>query len=62
MSLKTSDTQPEISPVNLQGSCTHSRMISDSVTEVEHESGQVRCQECGQIVPDPHLKQKGKGV
>ena len=62
MSLNTSDTKPKISPVNLQGSCTHSRMISDSVTEVEHESCQVRCLECGRIVPDPHLKQEGKEV
>jgi uncharacterized Zn finger protein len=62
MSLKTSDTQPEISPVKLHDSCTHSRMISDRVTEVEHESSKVRCLECGQIIPDPHLKQEGKGV
>jgi len=61
MSLKTSDSHPELSSVE-PTSCTHSRMISDNVTEVEHESGKVRCLECGQIVQDPHLKQESKEV
>ena len=36
-------------------SCTHSRMISDRVTEEEHGAGKVRCVECGGIIPNPHL-------
>jgi hypothetical protein len=35
--------------------CTHSRMLSDRVTEEEHEAGKVRCIECGDVIPDPHL-------
>ncbi len=40
--------------------CAHSRLISDSVSEEEHEAGKVRCVECGSIVPDPYLKREGK--
>ena len=40
--------------------CTHSRLISDRVSEEEHEAGKVRCVECGAIVPDPYLKRDGK--
>jgi hypothetical protein len=40
--------------------CTHSRLISDCVSEEEHEAGKVRCIECGAIVPDPYLKRHGK--
>jgi hypothetical protein len=35
--------------------CTHQRMLSDRVTEVEHEAGKVRCVECGSVIPDPYL-------
>jgi hypothetical protein len=35
--------------------CTHRRLISDSVTEEEHEADKVRCVECGIVIPDPHL-------
>ena len=38
----------------------HSRMISDRVTEEEHNADKVRCVECGSIVPDPYLKREGK--
>jgi hypothetical protein len=30
-------------------------LISDSVTEEEHNSGKVRGVECGDVIPDPHL-------
>jgi hypothetical protein len=46
--------------VNRPGTCTHSRIISDSVTEEEHNAGKVRCVECAAIVPDPYLKRDGK--
>ena len=40
--------------------CTHSRLISDRVSDEEHEAGKVRCVECGGIVPDPHLQRDAK--
>jgi hypothetical protein len=42
--------------------CTHSRLISDCVSEDEHEAGKVRCVECGGVIPDPHLQRNDKGV
>jgi hypothetical protein len=60
MSLITSDAHPESSPVNRPGACTHSRIISDSVTEEERNAGKVRCVECAALVPDPYLKREGK--
>lgn len=60
MSLKTSVTHSEFPSLNRPDTCTHGRIISDSVTEKEHESGKVRCVECGAIVPDPYLKRDGK--
>lgn len=42
--------------------CTHNRLISDSVTEEEHQAGKVRCVECGGVIPDPHLQRKAKGT
>ncbi len=59
MSLRTSDLQPQPPRMN-QSTCTHSRVISDSVTEEEHDAGKVRCVECGAIVSDPYLKREGK--
>jgi hypothetical protein len=58
MSVQTSDVRPEFPPVNRPGACTHSRLISDSVTEEEHNAGKVRCVECGSIVPDPYLERE----
>lgn len=40
--------------------CTHGRLISDSVTEEEHQAGKVRCVECGALVADPYLKRDDK--
>lgn len=62
MSINTSDSHPELSSVDRSASCTHSRMISDHVTETGHGSGKVRCLKCGHVVPDPHLKQEGEEV
>ena len=40
--------------------CTHSRLISDSVSEEEHEAGMVRCVECKSLIPDPHPQRNAK--
>ena len=60
MAITTQDINPEFPLVNRPGACTHSRLISDSVSEEEHNAGKVRCVECTAIVPDPHLKREGK--
>ena len=62
MSVTTQDSHPEFPPVIPPGACTHSRLISDSVTEEEHNAGKVRCIECGAIVPDPYLNREGKEI
>ncbi len=58
MSIATQDSHPEFPPVDRPRACTHSRIISDSVTEEEHDAGKVRCVECGAIVSDPYLKRE----
>lgn len=60
MAFNIPDVHPEFPSVNRPCACTHSRLISDSVTEEEHQAGKVRCVECGAIVPDPYLKLEGK--
>ena len=40
--------------------CTHSRLISDCVSEEEHKARKVRCVECGSIILDPHLQWNAK--
>ena len=60
MNLKEPDHAPQPLLTNPPCACTHSRLISDNVTEEEHQAGKVRCIECGAIVPDPYLKQEGK--
>jgi hypothetical protein len=62
VSLATQGFRSELPPIDRPGACTHSRIISDSVTEEEHQAGKVRCVECGTIVPDPYLKWEGKEV
>jgi uncharacterized Zn finger protein len=47
-------------PMSQPRVCTHTRLISDSVTEEEHETGMVRCVECGGVVPDPHLQREAR--
>ena len=41
-------------------SYVHSRLISDCVSEEEHEAGKVRCVECGSVIPDPHLQREAR--
>ena len=60
MRLKNQRQVPQSLLMSQPCACTHSRLISDSVTEEEHKAGKVRCVECGAIVPDPYLKREGK--
>jgi len=60
VALFNTDIHPESPLVNRPGACTHSRIISDSVTEEEHNAGKVRCVECAAIVPDPYLKRESR--
>jgi len=62
VSFKTPDVHSEFPPVTRPCACTHSRLISDSVTEEEHQAGEVRCVECGAVVPDPFLQRKAEGT
>ena len=55
MNFDGSTQAPEPLPMSLPSVCTHRRMISDHVTEEEHEAGHVRCVECGNVIPDPFL-------
>jgi hypothetical protein len=57
MNLDGSRQTPSAKPMSPPRTCTHSRLISDNVTEEEHRAGKVRCVECGGIVPDPYLQQ-----
>jgi hypothetical protein len=59
VNLEGSRRAPQSLPMSPPGACTHSRLISDCVTEEEHKAGTVRCVECGGIVPDPHLQREG---
>lgn len=60
MGFKESEQAPQPLLMSQPCTCTHSRLISDCVSEEEHEAGKVRCVECGAIVPDPYLKRDGK--
>ena len=60
MNLEESGRTPQTLPMSPPRACTHSRIISDRVTEEEHNADKVRCVECGSIVPDPYLKREGK--
>ena len=62
MNLEESGRAPKSVPMSPPCACTHSRLISDSVSEEEHEAGKVRCVECGGVVPDPHLQRESKGT
>jgi hypothetical protein len=55
MSFSGSTQAPEPLPTSPPCVCTHRRMISDLVTEEEHEAGQVRCVECEGVIPNPFL-------
>lgn len=56
MNLEGSKPTPQPLAMSPHCACTHSRLISDSVTEEEHRAGKVRCVECGGVIPDPYLK------
>ena len=58
MSLNKSERTSQPTSMSPSCGCTHSRLISDNVTEEEQRAGKVRCVECGGIVPDPHLQRK----
>ena len=60
MDLNKTGQAPQTLPSKPARVCTHRRLISDCVSEEEHEAGMVRCVECGAIVPDPHFKREGK--
>ena len=62
MVLNTPDVHPDFPSMNRPCLCTHSRLISDNVTEEEHQSGKVRCVECGSVIPDPYLQRGSKGA
>ena len=60
MNLEGSGKALQTMPMNQPRVCTHTRLISDSVTEEEHEAGKVRCVECGGLIPDPHLQREAR--
>jgi len=62
MKLEESGPAPQTLPMSPSCACTHRRLISDCVTEEEHEAGKVRCIECGSVIPDPYLQWEAKGA
>jgi hypothetical protein len=60
VNLEQSGRAPLWFPMSPPRACTHRRLISDCVSEEEHQVGKVRCVECGGIVPDPHLQREAK--
>ena len=62
MNLEESGRTPQTISMSPPRACTHSRIISDRVTEKEHEAGKVHCVECGGVIPDPHLQRESKGT
>jgi hypothetical protein len=47
MNLEGPRRSPQPFPIGSLHACTHSRLISDYVSEEEHNAGKVRCVECG---------------
>lgn len=62
VSLEKLEQTPQRLPTNPSSTCTHSRLISDSVSVEEHKAGMVHCVECGIVIPDPHLHGESKGT
>lgn len=62
MNLEQSGRTLQSPPKRPPHTCAHSRLISDSVSEEEHEAGKVRCVECGGVIPNPYLQRNDKGV
>ena len=60
MNLKGSGQAPQTLSMSPPYACTHSRLISDCVSEEEHKAGKVHCVECGSVIPDPHLQRECK--
>jgi len=60
VNLEESGHVPQPPPMSQPCSCMHSRLISDCVSEEEHEAGKVRCVECGSVIPDPHLQREAR--
>jgi hypothetical protein len=60
VNLEQSGLAPQPFIMSPPRACTHRRMISDCVSEEEHQAGKVRCVECGGIVPNPHLQREAK--
>lgn len=60
MNLEESGQAPQPFPMSPPCTCIHSRLISDCVSEEEHEAGKVRCVECGSVIPDPHLQREAR--
>ena len=62
VSLEKLEQTPQSLPTNPSSTCTHSRLISDSVSVEEHKAGMVHCVECGSVFPDPHLHRESKAT
>ena len=62
MSPEEAARAPQFLPLSSPRTCTHSRLISDRVTEEEHNAGKVRCVECGDVIPDPSLSRESNGT
>ena len=60
MNLEESGQASQPLPMSPPCTCTHSRMISDCVSEEEHKAGKVRCVECDGVITDPHLQREAK--
>jgi hypothetical protein len=60
VSLEESGRAPQTLPMSPPATCTHSRLISDCVSEEEHNAGKVHCVECGSVIPDPHVQRESK--
>ena len=61
MNLSESGQAPQTPiPITPLCTCTHSRVISDCVSEEEHKAGKVRCVECGSVISDPYLQREAK--
>ena len=62
MNHEESGRTPQTLSLSPPSTSTHSRLISDCVSEEEHKAGKVRCVECGGVIPDPHLQLEAKGT
>jgi hypothetical protein len=49
-------------PLSMTPPCAHNRLISDCVSEEEHNAGKVCCVECGSVILDPHRQWNAEGT